>query len=158
MNVIKYDFKEISNYGYFEGILKKNQVKYEKKGSVKVEFDSWDLFLYTKKNGDEVVMCTNAGGMVDDYIEECIIIKLENDFDETLLTDTISNYLKKPVHITRVMTFAEATERWGLADSTLRKLVTTDKLQEGIDYRKSGKVWLITEEAMKRVYGEEKNK
>lgn len=55
-----------------------------------------------------------------------------------------------------IMTFAEATERWGLADSTLRKLVTTDKLQEGVDYRKSGKVWLITKEAMKRIYGEPK--
>lgn len=55
-----------------------------------------------------------------------------------------------------VMTFAEATEKWGLADSTLRKLVTSNKLQEGIDYRKSGKVWLINEDAMIKVYGERK--
>ena len=54
------------------------------------------------------------------------------------------------------MTFAEATEKWGLADSTLRKLVTSNKLQEGIDYRKSGKVWLINEDAMIKVYGERK--
>lgn len=51
------------------------------------------------------------------------------------------------------MTFSEATEKWGLADSTLRKMTTTDKLKEGIDYRKSGKVWLITNDAMERVYG-----
>jgi hypothetical protein len=56
----------------------------------------------------------------------------------------------------KVMTFAEATEKWGLADSTLRKLVTTDKLTEGVDYRKSGKVWIITEEAMIKIYGEPK--
>ncbi|WP_297994153.1 helix-turn-helix domain-containing protein [uncultured Clostridium sp.] len=55
------------------------------------------------------------------------------------------------------MTFAEAAERWGLADSTLRKLVTTDKLEEGIDYRKSGKVWLITEGAMIKIYGYPQN-
>lgn len=61
-------------------------------------------------------------------------------------------------NIDEIMTFAEATEKWGLADSTLRKLVTTDKLVEGVDYRKSGKVWLITKDAIKRVYGEPKIK
>jgi hypothetical protein len=58
----------------------------------------------------------------------------------------------------KIMTFAEATEKWGLADSTLRKLATTDKIKEGIDYRKSGKVWIITEDAMQRIYGEPKTK
>lgn len=58
--------------------------------------------------------------------------------------------------INEIMTFAEATERWGLADSTLRKLITTNKLIEGFDYRKSGKVWLITKDAMIKIYGEER--
>lgn len=53
-----------------------------------------------------------------------------------------------------IMTFSEAAKRWRIDDSTLRKLVNTDKIREGIDYRKSGKTWLITKEAMKRVYGE----
>ena len=57
-------------------------------------------------------------------------------------------------NIKTVLTFAEASHRWGLNDSTLRKLVNTNKLQENIDYRKSGKVWLITEEAMFKIYGE----
>jgi hypothetical protein len=57
------------------------------------------------------------------------------------------------VMINVVMTFAEASEKWELDDSTLRKLVTTNKLAEGTDYRKSGKVWLITKEAMIKVYG-----
>lgn len=59
--------------------------------------------------------------------------------------------------ITRVMTFAEASKKWRLSDSTLRKLVKTDKLEENIDYRKSGKVWLITENAMNKIYGEISN-
>ena len=58
-------------------------------------------------------------------------------------------------NIKTVLTFAEASYRWGLNDSTLRKLVNTNKLQENIDYRKSGKVWLITEEAMFKIYGEQ---
>ena len=62
----------------------------------------------------------------------------------------INEYSKE---LDAVMTFAEATEKWGLADSTLRKLVKTNKLTENVDYRKSGKVWLITREAMEKVYG-----
>ncbi|WP_271814468.1 helix-turn-helix domain-containing protein [Clostridium beijerinckii] len=57
-----------------------------------------------------------------------------------------------------VMAFSEASEIWGLGESTLRSTVRTDKLQESIDYRKSGKVWLITKDAMIRVYGEPKSK
>lgn len=55
--------------------------------------------------------------------------------------------------IENILTFKEASEKWGLNDSTLRKLVTTDKLKEGIDYRKSGNVWLITKKAMESLYG-----
>lgn len=61
-------------------------------------------------------------------------------------------------NINEIMTFAEATEKWGLADSTLRKLVKTDKIKENVDYRKSGKVWLITKSAMEKIYGEIKRK
>ena len=53
-----------------------------------------------------------------------------------------------------ILTFAEASDLWGLDSSTLRKLVTTKKLVDGVDYRKSGKVWLITRSAMERIYGE----
>ena len=58
--------------------------------------------------------------------------------------------------INEVMTFAEATVLWGLADSTLRKMVTDNRLVEGKDYRKSGKVWIITKAAMKKLYGDPK--
>ena len=52
-----------------------------------------------------------------------------------------------------VMTFKEASEIWGLGDSTLRSTIRTNKLTEGIDYWKSGAVWLITKKAMIKVYG-----
>jgi len=55
-----------------------------------------------------------------------------------------------------VMTFKEASEKWGKSDSTLRMAVRTDKLKEGIDYRKSGNVWLITKSAMIKIYGDPK--
>lgn len=53
-----------------------------------------------------------------------------------------------------VMTFAEATEKWGLGESTLRSMVNSNRLKEGLDYRKSGKVWLIKKDAMVKLYGE----
>lgn len=55
--------------------------------------------------------------------------------------------------LSEIMTFTEAAAKWNIDSSTLRKLVTTDKLKENIDYRKSGKVWLITKNAMERIYG-----
>lgn len=57
-------------------------------------------------------------------------------------------------NINEIMTFAEAAKKWHLNDSTLRKLITTNKLKENIEYRKSGKVWLITKNAMEKIYGE----
>ena len=53
-----------------------------------------------------------------------------------------------------ILTFTEASMLWSINDSTLRKLVLTDKITEGIDYRKSGSVWLITRIAMIKIYGE----
>lgn len=55
--------------------------------------------------------------------------------------------------ISDIMSLSEAAKEWGLDDSTLRKLITTDKVKEGIDYRKSGRIWLITRECMHRIYG-----
>lgn len=56
-----------------------------------------------------------------------------------------------------VMTFKEATKKWGLGESTLRSTVRFNRLREGHDYRKSGKVWLITSDAMLKLYGRPKS-
>ena len=59
--------------------------------------------------------------------------------------------------IEQVLTFAEAESLYGLSTGALRKYVSYNlknggRFTEGIDYRKSGKTWLITKEAMDRVY------
>ena len=56
-----------------------------------------------------------------------------------------------------LMSFREATDLWGLNESTLRKAVSYGKLKEGIDVKKFGKQWIITIEAMEREYGVLKN-
>lgn len=55
--------------------------------------------------------------------------------------------------ISEIYTFSEAAEIWGIDPSTLRHRVTSADLMSGSDYKKSGKVWLITKSAMERLYG-----
>ena len=55
-----------------------------------------------------------------------------------------------------LMAFSDATELWGLNESTLRKAIAYGKLINGIDVCKFGKQWVISSDAMKREYGEPK--
>ena len=52
-----------------------------------------------------------------------------------------------------LMAFSDATELWGLNESTLRKAITYGKLVNGVDVCKFGKQWVVSIEAMKREYG-----
>lgn len=53
-----------------------------------------------------------------------------------------------------LMSFADASELWGLSESTLRKAISYGKLTPGIDARKYGKQWIVTRSAMEREYGD----
>lgn len=52
-----------------------------------------------------------------------------------------------------LMAFADATQLWGLNESTLRKAISYGKLVNGVDVCKFGKQWVVSVEAMKREYG-----
>lgn len=52
-----------------------------------------------------------------------------------------------------LMSFGDATELWGLHESTLRKAVTYGKLVNGVDVCKFGKQWVVSVASMKREYG-----
>lgn len=52
-----------------------------------------------------------------------------------------------------LLSFKEAAQLWGLDDSTLRKAVSSGKIIENTDAKKFGKQWLITVEAMERIFG-----
>lgn len=52
-----------------------------------------------------------------------------------------------------LMAFSDATELWGLNESTLRKAITYGKLINGVDVCKFGKQWIVSIEAMQREYG-----
>lgn len=52
-----------------------------------------------------------------------------------------------------LIAFSDATELWGLNESTLRKAISYGKLINGVDVCKFGKQWVVSMEAMKREYG-----
>ena len=53
----------------------------------------------------------------------------------------------------RLIAFGDATDLWGLNESTLRKAVAYRKLVDGVDVKKFGKQWVVTMDAMEREYG-----
>lgn len=53
-----------------------------------------------------------------------------------------------------LMAFSDATEIWGLNESTLRKAVSYGKLVNGIDAFKFGNQWVVSMKAMEREYGQ----
>ena len=55
-----------------------------------------------------------------------------------------------------LMAFSDATELWGLNESTLRKAIAYGKLINGVDVCKYGKQWVISIAAMEREYGKAK--
>ena len=57
--------------------------------------------------------------------------------------------------LNKVYTFQEAAKLWGLGESTLRSRASRGEFLPD-EIRKSGKVWLITDEAMERIYGSQK--
>ena len=52
-----------------------------------------------------------------------------------------------------LIAFSDATELWGLNESTLRKAISYGKLVDGVDVCKFGKQWVVSMSAMQREYG-----
>lgn len=57
-----------------------------------------------------------------------------------------------------LMALSDATELWGLNESTLRKAISYGKLINGVDVCKFGKQWVVSRDAMEREYGAENRK
>ena len=57
-----------------------------------------------------------------------------------------------------LIAFSDATELWGLNESTLRKAISYGKLVNGVDVCKFGKQWVVSIDAMKREYGNVTNR
>ena len=52
----------------------------------------------------------------------------------------------------KLLSLAEAAEIWRIDESTIRKAIAAGRLYEGLDCRKFGKQWVVTVDAMARVF------
>lgn len=107
-------------------------------------FDKWTIFTELKNNEellDAVEVDTGGYGIVwnDDIDLSCDEL-FENG--ETVRTP-----------FDNLIAFTDATELWGLNESTLRKAISYGKLVNGVDACKYGKQWVVSIDAMKREYG-----
>lgn len=50
-----------------------------------------------------------------------------------------------------VYTLSEAAELLGVTEGTIRYYIRNGILKEGIDYRKSGRITLVTKEAIEKI-------
>lgn len=107
-------------------------------------FDKWPIFSELKNDEDllyAVEVDTGGYGIVwnDDIDLSCDEL-FENG--ETVKTP-----------FDNLIAFTDATELWGLNESTLRKAISYGKLINGVDACKYGKQWVVSIDAMKREYG-----
>ena len=76
-----------------------------------------------------------------------------NDDIDISCDELFENSKKIDTPFDGLMAFSDATDIWGLNESTLRKAIIYGKLINGIDVCKFGKQWVISSKAMKREYG-----
>lgn len=76
-----------------------------------------------------------------------------NDDIDILCDELFENSKKIDTPFDGLMAFSDATDIWGLNESTLRKAIIYGKLINGIDVCKFGKQWVVSINAMKREYG-----
>jgi len=59
-----------------------------------------------------------------------------------------------------IMSTSEAAERWGLKSETIKRACQGQKGYpprfKSDEFRKTGKIWLVTRQGMERLYGPEK--
>jgi hypothetical protein len=112
---------------------------------VKPLFDRIPVFKGLKNNLEEFYSVTvDTGGYGIIWNDE-IDLSCDELWENGIQTETPFDGL---------MAFSDATELWGLNESTLRKAISYGKLVNGVDVCKFGKQWVVSVDAMKREYGE----
>lgn len=118
-----------------------------KRYDVSALFEKWPAFQ-ALKNTPELFGCVkvDAGGYGISWNEN-IDLESEELWDNGKTIATPFDDL---------LSFRDATDLWGLNESTLRKAIQYGKLTHGVDVQKFGKQWIITKSAMHREYGNPK--
>lgn len=112
---------------------------------IKPLFEKLKVFTYFKEHEDKFFAVTTDVGGHGIVWNDDLDLSCDELWDNGVQVDTPFDGL---------MSFADATDLWGLNESTLRKAIAYGKLLIGIDVCKFGKQWVVSVEAMKREYGE----
>jgi len=117
-----------------------------KKYDVKPLFKKWEIFNNLKKNDlfSKVHPC--HGGYAAEWNDE-IDISCDDLYYDGVKIDTIFDNL---------LSFSDAAFLWKLDESTLRKNISYKRFIRGIDVNKFGKQWVVSVDAMTRLYGPRK--
>lgn len=110
---------------------------------VKPLFDKLPIFRSLENNNDFGGAYVDAGGYGIIWNDE-----LDLSCDELW-----ENGIPIETPFDGLIAFSDATELWGLNESTLRKAISYGKLVNGVDVCKFGKQWVVSVDAMKREYG-----
>lgn len=116
---------------------------------VKPLFAKWDPFRVFEKSTElfyEVEVDVGGYGIV------------WNDDLDLSCNELFANGKEVKTPFDGLMAFTDATEIWGLSESTLRKAISYGKLVNGVDACKYGKQWVVSTASMVREYGEPKIK
>ena len=111
---------------------------------VKPLFSKWPIF-------NELKTSTNLFGKVQVDTGGYGIIW--NDDIDLSCDELFENGKTIETPFDNLIAFTDATELWGLNESTLRKAISYGKLVNGVDACKYGKQWVVSIDAMKREYG-----
>ena len=114
---------------------------------VKPLFEKWSAFKALERNTEEFYgVSVDVGGYGVVWNDE-----LDLSCDELYANGEV---VETPFD--GLIAFSDATQLWGLNESTLRKAISYGKLINGVDCCKYGKQWVVAIDAMHREYGEPK--
>ena len=105
---------------------------------------SWkDIFKSLKKNELFYAVYVDVGGNGIVWNDDLDLSSEELWENGTLISTPFDG----------LISMRDATNVWGLNESTLRKAISYGKLKNGIDVCKYGKQWVVSLESMIREYG-----
>lgn len=106
-------------------------------------FEKWETFNLLKSNNLFYDVTVDIGGYGIIWNDD-LDLSCDELWENGIIVDSPFDGL---------MSFGDATDFWGLNESTLRKAIAYGKLRNGIDVCKFGKQWVVSSEAMYREYG-----
>ena len=114
-----------------------------KQYDVKQLFDQFDWYKELENPDIFNLVHVDCGGCGVSWNEDI-------DVSECELYDNSVAYSTK---FSGLYSFADAAQKWGIDDSTLRKAAANGRLIPDIDIKKFGKQWVITDSAMEKCFG-----